>query len=119
MRHWQRLELLGEDLMRAARHTLPQGVVNAEAILEEERKREMSVLAEAIEGACMHDDMSVYRVIKDLSDIETDYGCCLRCGQWLVRTTDFTADTTTDRPMTEAEQVRLRAYEDSQRMWRD
>ena len=116
MRRWQR-EMLQEEAERNAR--LPQGVLDAEAILAEQRRAEMAVVAESLEGTCMHDDLSVYRVIKDLSDVETDYGCCLRCGQWLVRTAFLSSDRVEDRPMTDTERTRLQAYEDSLRSWRD
>jgi hypothetical protein len=42
-----------------------------------------------LEGACRHaGDITVNKVVRDLSDIETAYGKC-GCGAWVIRTTWF------------------------------
>lgn len=64
-----------------------------------------------------HGDLSVRKLIRDLSDHETSYGQCLACEAWVVRVVWFGKRECEieDRLMTDSESARLQAIEDGYR----
>lgn len=52
--------------------------------------RDHTVPLGAAAAACTHDEISVVRSIgSTFDDHETAYGCCKRCGEWVVSTLHF------------------------------
>lgn len=66
--------------MSPAPHTRPRPLT----LMKEHVRGEAMLM---LEGSCRHSgDLTVNRVVGDLSDVETAYGKC-GCGAWVVRTT--------------------------------